>query len=164
MNLVPANPFALARTGVDFGTQVWTQYPSECGLTFYEGDDVLVTLFFQDPDDPALDMSTWEWHAQVRAAHSYGATLVAVFSVNAVYESASSTTRVEMFLPRADNTDHGTFAWEVYSVAPVDFSRFPKPADVLPEDWPPPSALRTWLWGTAEIQARSSTTDVLGAP
>jgi hypothetical protein len=152
------------------GQRIWTQYPSLCNLVFYQGDDVIIPLFFQDPNDTSLDMSNdagWAWEAQVRVTRNYESDLVHDLSTVATFippvDPAPGYTQVEMFLPRMENDVNGVYSWEIYSVGPSDLSRFPKPDDVAPEDWPPPDMLRTWLWGAAYILPRGTTTDYLPA-
>lgn len=150
------------------GHKIWTQYPSMCDLVFYQGDDAVIPLFFQDPNDPVLDMSTdagWQWFSQVRMTRNYESDLVHDFSMAALYIDGTppSYTQVEMFLPRVLNDVHGIYYWEIFSIGPRDLSRFSKPDEVAPEDWPPPDALRTWLWGRAFILPRGTSTDYLPA-
>ena len=108
------------------------------------------------------------WFAQVRRWHSYKSTLIDTFSVKASFHTgtteADEYTIVELFLPRTDNTEWGVFQWELYSISTEDYTRFPKPDDVDAADWPPPDALRTWLWGHCTIVPRTATTDYLPTP
>jgi hypothetical protein len=154
------------------GKQVWTKYPSRCDLTFYLGDDVVIPLYFQDPNN--ADMSVWQWEAQIRHYHSYNSSLFYDFSIATVLIPAEETddpdtplseafsiTEVSLFMPRMLNTIPGVFTWEMYSISPYAYSNFPIPDGVEPEDWPPDDTLRTWLYGLCTILPRGSTTDYL---
>jgi hypothetical protein len=141
-------------------------------LTFRQGDDVLIPLYLQDPENPTLDMSTWEWHAQIRVLPYYTRTLVNEFTTDAsyyppgpppAYHPTLGTTLVQMLLPRELNDFRGRYAWEMYSIGPYDFADFPQPVDwpVDAEPWPPTTALRTWLYGLCTITGRTTDTDLL---
>lgn len=152
------------------GHLLWRTTPSRCDLMFYQGDDIVIPLYFDDPallgDNMALG---YEWHSQIRVLHSYRSTLVADFVTTAKYTAGDINgvgehTLVELFLPRTTNTRWGLYRWDLYSVNPVDYSRFPKPDDVDAADWPPEDALRTWLYGLVRIAPRVSNTDFLPPP
>lgn len=152
------------------GHRIWSQVPAAVDLIFWQGDDIVIPFYFNDPavlsDDMALN---YAWYAQVRRLHSYKSTLIADFVTKAVYHPSTTVpaseadeyTMVELFLPRSENVYSGCYRWELYSVALEDWSRFPKPADVDPADWPPPDALRTWLYGRCMIVPRVASTDML---
>ena len=156
----------------DDGRRIWTQYPSACHLVFYQGDDVVIPLFFADPNGLNNDMSDdagWNWIGQIRYARTYARPLIAEFSTVATYvlpdivpdPDVPGYTQVELFLPRSENDTMGVYRWELYSISPADYARFPRPLDMPAEDWPPLDTLRTWLWGRAYILPRGSTTDFL---
>jgi hypothetical protein len=148
------------------GHLLWRTTPSRCDLMFYQGDDIVIPLYFDDPSLTGDDMELgYEWHAQIRVLHSYRSTLVADFVTSADYTSGvDEATMVELFLPRSMNDRWGLYRWDLYSIHPVDYSRFPKPDDVDAADWPPPDTLRTWLYGLAKIAPRVSDTDFLPPP
>jgi hypothetical protein len=164
----PTSSSGSSSTSAD-GRTVWTRYPFQCDLSFYQGDDVVVTLQLQDPNNPDVDMSdtnTWQWFAQIRARHSYTSTLINDFSVDSYFVPAAppnaAMTVVQLFLPRELNTHRGIFDWELYSISNFDYANFPKPADwPTDEVWPPTDTLKTWLWGNCTIVPRTSTTDEL---
>jgi hypothetical protein len=138
------------------GHIIWRQTPAAVDLIFWQGDDIVIPFYFNDPavlsDDMALN---YVWYAQIRRWHNYRSSLIGDFVTKAVYHpgatEADEYTMVECFLPRTENVYSGCFRWELYSIALEDWSRFPKPDDVDVADWPPPDALRTWLWGRCYI-------------
>lgn len=149
------------------GHLLWQQTPSRCDLLFYQGDDVIIPLYFNDKSLLGDDMSDQKWIAQIRIVHRYTSKLIAEFVTAATYnpgdgDEETEHTMVEMFLPRAANKTFGQFRWDLYSVDSADLTRFPMPVN-LPEDevWPPPDALRTWLYGQCTIAPRVTSTDVL---
>src|SRR5262245_7932644 len=97
------------------GYPLWQNTPSRVDLIFYQGDDVILPLYFNDPDLTGDDMSSLEWFAEIRVIHSYRSTLVGRFSIAAVYHPDSNPadeiddeyTKVELFLPREDNANCG---------------------------------------------------------
>ncbi|HVQ18007.1 MAG TPA: hypothetical protein VMT27_03095, partial [Actinomycetes bacterium] len=147
------------------GHKLWERTPSRCDLLFYQGDDIVIPLYFNDPSLADDDMSLHEWHAQIRVLHRYQSRLVADFVTTASFHTGTDETdeytMVELFLPRSDNLYYGQYRWDLYSISDADLSRFPKPEDVLAADWPPPDALRTWLYGIATIAPRVTDTDFL---
>lgn len=160
-------------TSLTSGDISWERFPSECEISFYQGDDVIVPLYIQDPNNPSSDMSDqnqWEWHAQVRVMHYFRTPLVFNFNVDSTYYPPSPTmpigkTLVQLFLPRETNRYWGDFEWELYSISPYSYSNFPRPADWPPaETWPPTTGLRTWLYGACKVLPRTSSTDVLPLP
>ena len=147
------------------GHKLWERTPSRCDLLFYQGDDVVIPLYFNDPTIANDDMSLHEWHAQIRVLHRYQSRLVGEFATTAeFYTGADETdeyTMVELFLPRSENLYYGQYRWDLYSISDADLSRFPKPEDVDAADWPPTDALRTWLYGVVNIAPRVTDTDYL---
>lgn len=171
----PPSPFiasgASAGSSASGDTQVWSNYPSRCDLTWYQGDDVMIPLYFDNPAD--LDMSDqdgYEWHAEVRVLHSYRSTLVNTFSIDSTAippdteAGTPGVTRVSMFLPRSENIYTGKFRWDLYSLSPIegDMSEYP-PLPDAPTPWPPTTTLRTWLYGVVMIYPRVTGTDFLPA-
>jgi len=160
---VPLIPTEQATTSD--GHTLWQTTPSRCDLLFYQGDDIIIPLYFNDPVASGDDRSNQTWFAQIRAIHSYRSTLIGEFLTTAVYHPGESEadeyTMVELFLPRGDNDRWGTYHWDLYSVADTDLSRFPKPEGVDDLDWPPPDMVRTWLFGQANIVPRVTSTDML---
>jgi hypothetical protein len=152
------------------GPDRWTAYPDRLDLIVYEGDDVQIPLYFQDPNDPTKDLSNengYQWEAEIRVIHSYNSTLVNTFAVESEYipvaegDPLSGTTKVTLFLPRLLNTYRGTFRWELASTSPYEGPVFPIPPGVDPEEWPPTDQIKTWLYGTITIVHRLTDTDVL---
>lgn len=154
------------------GYPLWSKTPTRIDLLIYQGDDVVIPLFFNDPSVLGDDMEdTFSWFSQIRARHSFRSTLVADFSVKATYHPSGTGiddpdvhdeyTKVELFLPRMFNNYSGFFEWEVYSLSSSDYARFPKPDGIDPLDWPPPDELRTWLYGVCSIVPRTTDTDYL---
>lgn len=159
---------AAALAALNPGPQTWERMPDRLDITFRQGDDVLIPLYLQDPSQPLLDMSEWEWFAQIRRMPYYTSTLVNEFTTDSLfyppgtYHPTLGTTLVQLLLPRELNDFWGRYAWEMYSLSPYDFTTFPEPAD-WPEDevWPPTTGLRTWLYGLCTIRPRTTDTDVL---
>jgi hypothetical protein len=162
-----STPSAIGGTTED-GHPIWMATPTRVDLIFYQGDDVVIPLYFDNPDITADDMSTMDWFAQIRRGHLVTRTLVADFSVAATYTAAGvdtpEYTKVEMYLPRASNDTWGSFEWEIASYGDSDLSRFPPPPGWGDEPWPPPQALKTWLFGRCYIVPRTTATDELGTP
>jgi hypothetical protein len=153
----------------DDGHIIWKALPAAVDLIFWQGDDVVIPLYFDDPTVLNDDMAAnYAWFAQIRVLHSFKSTLVNDFVTHAEYHPAnaedgtSEYTKVELFLPRDYNIYAGVFRWELYSISLQDWSRFPEPDD-WPDDvvWPPTDELRTWLYGRCSIVPRTSSTDVL---
>jgi len=147
------------------GHKLWERTPSRCDLLFYQGDDIVIPLYFNDPAVANDDMSLHEWHAQIRVLHRYQSALVAEFVTTSEFHTGTDETdeytMVELFLPRSDNLYYGQYRWDLYSISDADLSRFPKPEGVEAADWPPPDAIRTWLYGVATIAPRVTDTDFL---
>lgn len=152
------------------GQPIWANLPSRCDLVLYQGDDVVIPLYFNNPDITGDDYSTDEWVAQIHFRHSWRSSLLADFSVAASYHVSPTGTDVadvddeytvvEMYLPRASNTRWGLFEWEIASYSAMDLSRFPAPPDWDETvTWPPAQALKTWLFGRCMILPRTTTTD-----
>lgn len=158
------------------GHPIWSSVPSRCDLMFYQGDDVVIPLYINDPNITGDNFDlNFDWVAQIRVRHAYTSTLVADMSVVAEYHPASGGTdlpdvedeytQVEMYLPRTFNTRWGLFEWEIASYSTMDLSRFPAPPGWDPEaTWPPASALKTWLYGRCIVLPRTTTTDTLPTP
>jgi hypothetical protein len=150
----------------DEGYPIWQRTPSRCDLLFWQGDDVVIPLYFNDPTIANDDMATgWQWHAEIRRYHNYNSTLINDFQIAASFntgiDETDENTLVEMFLPRTENTVSGIYRWEIYSISPADFTRFPKPPAVAAAAWPPKNELRSWLYGWCKIVPRTSATDIL---
>ena len=170
---IPFYPSIVSGSGGQLGatsstdTDVWNHYPSRCDLSFYQGDDVTIPLYIEDPSDATPDMSTaWEWSAQIRVLHTYHSTLVNTFSIVDEYTAPVSQTpgytKVTMFLPRSENCYVGKYRWDLYSKSPLDAATFPRPPDVpLTDPWPPTDQIRTWLYGVVTIIPRVTSTDFL---
>jgi hypothetical protein len=143
------------------GHKLWERTPSRCDLLFYQGDDIVIPLYFNDPTIANDDMSTQEWMAQIRVFHRHRSRLVAEFRTAASFVTGTTEddeyTLVEMFLPRSENLYYGQYRWDLYSVANTDLSRFTEPGDLDP----PTDALRTWLYGECTIAPRVTSTDYL---
>jgi hypothetical protein len=144
-------------------------------LFFYQGDDVVIPLYFNNPDVTGDNYALQNWFAQIRGRHLTSSSLVADLSVAATFHPSPTGTDeagvddeytlVEMYLPRAVNTRWGSFEWEIASYIDTDLSRFPAPPgwDVATV-WPPPTALKTWLFGRCYIIPRTTATDSVGSP
>ena len=168
---IPFYPSVVSGTGSQLGSssthQTWANQPTRCDLTFYQGDDVTITLAIEDPTDLTPDFSTsWEWSAQIRAIHSYHSTLVNTFSVKDEYTAPDGQvpgfSTVTMFLPRSENVYVGRYRWDLYSKSPFTVSGLPRPPDVPDtEPWPPEDQIRTWLYGNVTILPRVTSTDFL---
>ena len=148
------------------GHKLWQRTPSRCDLLFYQGDDVVIPLYFNDPTIANDDMAAgYVWYAQVRTRHTYRSTFINQFLTSAEFVTGTTEddehTKVELFLPRTENVYFGVYRWDLYSIGPEDLARFPKPDDVDVADWPPIDALRTWLYGLCTIVPRVTSTDVL---
>ena len=150
----------------------WERSPARCDLQFYQGDDVIVTLYIQDPSNPNTDMSDqsqWMWHSQIRLWHNYRSRLVSEFIVDSSYVPPSppdiplGITKIELLLPRQENNVYGTYHWDLYSESPYSYTNFIKPDDWEGE-WPPEDGIRTWLYGEVKILPRVTSTDSLPVP
>lgn len=173
--LVPFYPPSITNGGssssstTSDGHKLWEQTPARCDLLYYQGDDVVIPLYFNDPAVLGDDMSSQTWFAQIRVIHRYQSRLVAEFVTTATYHPSviddpdvlDEYTMVELFLPRTENLHYGQYRWDLYSLSAADLSRFPKPEDVEDEDWPPADIIRTWLYGVATAAPRVTSTDVL---
>lgn len=162
---------ALALAASDSGPASWKKYPDRLDLYCYQGDDVQVPLYFQDPSDVELDMSSWEWTAQVHWYHAYYAPQLVKLSVKAEYilpedptdpdnDPTIGSTLVTLFLPRMWNRYCGVYAWDIYSTSPYQGPLFDKPDNVAPEDWLQ-DQVKTWLYGRMYVVPRVTTTDWL---
>jgi hypothetical protein len=147
------------------GHKLWERTPSRCDLLFYQGDDIVIPLYFNDPTVANDDMSSQTWFAQIRVIHRYQSRLVAEFVTTAQFNTGTDETDeytlVELLLPRDRNLYYGQYRWDLYSLSAADLTRFPKPEDVEDADWPPADMIRTWLYGVATIAPRVTDTDYL---
>lgn len=156
-----------AAGGVPSGELTWESQPDRLDISFRQGDDVVIPIPIEDP----VDMSDWEWVAQIRVLPYYTRTLVNEFTTEAEFFPADpdadppveASTMVRLFLPRELNDFRGCYAWEMYSIGPADFAGYPEPVDwpVDAEPWPPTTTLKTWYYGLCTIRARTTDTDVL---
>ena len=153
----------------------WKAYPDRLDLHVYQGDDVVVPLYFVNAADPTLDMSDWEWKAQGRIYHRYYAQPTHDFVVTAELIAPTdpdtvNQTLVTLFLPRQRNRWTGVYSWDLHSVAPYTGPPMPPQppgTDIHDDDWPPIDQLKTWVFGYFYIVPRVTTTDFLpltGAP
>lgn len=151
----------------------WKQYPDRLDLYCYQGDDVQIPLYFQDPANPTLDMSgpEWAWKSQVRVYHYYNATSVTDFVISASYIAPDpeitddlGATLISLYLPRYDNEHAGVFTWDLQSTGPFVGPAYPKPPDVADENWPLTTQVKTWLYGRLYVVPRVTTTDYLPPP
>jgi len=148
------------------GHIIWERTPARCDLLFYQGDDVIIPLYFNDPAVTGDDRSDQIWVAQIRLIHRYQSRLVTQFVTAAEYTTGDETvenTKVELFLPRSENLTFGQFRWDLYSLGSEDLSRFQSWPIGMGDDeqWPPLDVLRTWLYGIATISPRVTDTDIL---
>ena len=167
----PGSPIFTGESGstATTGPSRWTAYPDRLDLIIYEGDDVQIPLYLQDPNDPTKDLSNeggFSWEGEIRVVHSYNSTLVNTFAIESEYISDTTspyyqTTKVTLFLPRLLNVYRGTYRWELASTSPYEGPDFPKPDDVDDLDWPPTDQIKTWLYGAITIVHRLTDTDVL---
>lgn len=165
-------PVISSSTSTTTDTQVWTKAPGRLDLTWYQGDDVMIPLYFDNPEDTDMsDQDGFQWHAEVRLYHTYRSTLVNTFTIDSeaipAIPPAPAQTKVTLFLPRTENVYVGRYRWDLYSISPIteDMTEYPRPPDVpLPEVWPPTTTLRTWLYGNANIAPRVTETDALPPP
>jgi hypothetical protein len=138
------------------GHKLWERTPSRCDLLFYQGDDIVIPLYFNDPATAGDDMSLHEWVSEIRVLHRYQSTLVAEFITAAEYHAgtgeADEYTKVELFLPRDENLYYGQYRWDLHSVGDANLTRFPGGRT---------DALRTWLYGEVTIAPRVTETDAL---
>lgn len=138
------------------GHKLWQRTPSRCDLLFYQGDDIVIPLFFNDPSTANDDLSLHEWVAQIRVLHRYQSRLVAEFVTTAEFHTGTDETdeytKVELFLPRDLNLHYGQYRWDLYSIGDANLTRFPGGRT---------DALRTWLYGVANIAPRVTSTDFL---
>ena len=153
----------------------WKSYPDRLDLHWYQGDDVQIPLYFQNPGDPALDMSNendWEWKAEMRLTHRYHSAQVNEFSIEseAVAPTPPSVeptgiTKVTLYLPGKYNPYWGVWAWDLVSTSPFEGPVFPKPPDFATEEpWPPTTQTKTWLYGYVYVAPRVTQTDWLPWP
>lgn len=147
------------------------QYPDRLDLFCWQGDDFVVPLYFKDPNQPTLDMSTWKWKAQVRTQYAYNGRWVYDMAETTELIPAAETedglynqTLVHLFLPRQTNRFRGVFWWELQTQSPYtgpSMVGVPKPEEVPAADWPPTTQVKTWLYGKIYVVPRLTSTDVL---
>ena len=152
-------------------TPTWKKFPDRLDLYAYQGDDIQIPLYFQDPSDPDLDMSAYGWFGQTRICHRYRSTLINEFTITAEYAApdvgppaTAGYTLVTLFLPRVHNTVIGSYNWDLYSLSPYEGPDFPKPDDIDDADWPPLDQIKTWLFGNIYIVPRVTDTGYLTIP
>jgi hypothetical protein len=141
-------------------------YPDRLDLFIWQGDDIQIPLYFMDPANPTLDMSTWTWKAQARTWYDYYGRLVwdTVETASAATANGVTTTLVNLFVPRQVNRFRGVFWWELQSSSPYTGPSMvgqPRPDDVPATDWPPTTQVKTWLYGKLYVVPRLSSTDTL---
>lgn len=153
----------------------YKQYADRLDLYIWQGDDLVIPLYFKDPNQPDLDMSTWEWKAQVRTRHRYNARWVYDFIEVASHIQAIDTddglydqTLVQLVLPRQVNAYRGVFEWELHSTSPwtgPDMTGITQPDEVWDDtQWPPTEQVKTWLYGRLYVVPRLNSTDTLPIP
>lgn len=161
--------------GITSGTdnEDWKEYPDRLDLHVYQGDDVVVPLYFVNAADPTLDMSGWEWKAQARIYHRYYAQSTHDFVVTAELipptpPDTVNQTLVSLFLPRYRNRYTGVYSWDLHSTSPYTGPPMPVEATGLPavpdEEWPPIDQVKTWVFGYFYIVPRVTATDWLPIP
>jgi hypothetical protein len=169
-SLVPGTGGAASGTS---GTDDWKQLPGRLDLYCYQGDDVQIPLFFSDPTDWEIDMSTWEWKGQVRVIHNARSTLVHDFVTAAEYlppepsdEQPQGMTQVTLFLPHQFNVFTGRYCWDVCSTGPFDGPAYPvePPAGIEIDEWPPTTSVKTWLYGEFWVVPRVTATEWVPPP
>ena len=159
-------------SGVNATDDDWVSYPGRLDLFCYQGDDVQIPLYFQNPSDLNFDISNenlWNWKAQIRVLHTTRSTLVNEFAVESEFLPEDPTnpddlgvTKVTLFLPRTLNTYVGQFHWDLQSVSPFVGPDYPRPENYPEEEpWPPDDLIRTWLYGIIKIVPRVTATDVI---
>jgi hypothetical protein len=176
--LIPFYPSLVEGTASSASTASddWKQFPGRLDLFCYQGDDVQIPLYFQDPSDWDIDMSTvagWEWKAEVRVIHNARSTLVHEFVVAAEYippeptdEQPQGVTQVTLFLPHQLNYYTGQYHWDVQSVGPFDGPVYPTepPLGIEVDEWPPTTSIKTWLYGQFWVVPRVTATEWVPPP
>ena len=154
---------------VDTGPAQWKSYPDRLDIYVYQGDDVQVPLYFQDPTTPDFDISTgWTWESQIRFFHTYYSMQLVKLSVESEYippedpddDTSLGSTLVTLFLPRFWNRYCGVYAWDLFSTSPYVGPDFEQPDGVKDEDWLQ-DQVKTWLYGRVYVVPRVSQTDWL---
>lgn len=151
----------------------WKQYPDRLDLYVYQGDDVQIPLYFQNPAEPDTDMSAdagWVWKAQTRMFHRYYVQKVNDFTIHTEYtppdpevENDIGTTVVSLYLPRFSNRYTGVYSWDLQSTSPFEGPEYPEPP-FNDAEWPLTTQVRTWVYGYLYVVPRVSTTDYLPLP
>jgi|KBSMisStandDraft_5_1062788.scaffolds.fasta_scaffold438969_3 hypothetical protein len=162
----------VAAVGASTSDEDWKSYPDRLDLHMYQGDDVVVPLYFVNAADPTLDMSTWEWKAQARMYHRYYALSTHDFVVTTelippIPPDTINQTLVSVILPRQRNRYTGVYSWDLHSVSPYDGPTLTDPPpgpDIHDENWPPTDQVKTWLYGYFYIVPRVTSTDSLPIP
>jgi hypothetical protein len=154
------------------GSDDWKKYPDNLDLFVYQGDDVQIPLYFQDPTIPNIDLSTsYVWKGQIRVVHHYKSALVNEFTIateiippDPLDPTSLGSTLVTLFLPRFNNQYSGVYTWDLQSTSPFVGPVYPKPPDVDDEDWPMADQVKTWLYGNLHVVPRVTETDFLPVP
>jgi len=156
------------------GETAWKQYPDRFDIYVYQGDDVQIPLYFQNPVEPDSDMSTdagYVWKSQVRYFHRYYSQRVSEFTITTEYtppdteiEGDLGTTLVSLYMPRFANRYTGVYSWDLQSTSPFEGPEYPPPEHLGDGTWPLTDQLRTWLYGRIYIVPRVTTTDYLPLP
>ena len=139
----------------DDSTPIWWAEPGILHLRFTQSDDVLIELLMQDLPPDAADQTDWEWRSQIRTTFSKDSPLVAEFQTASEFipGTPASTppvpdmTQVSMFLPRKDNTQIGTFCWDLQSYSPFTAEQQAMFPDAVVADL----VCRTWVRGLVKI-------------
>ena len=163
---------AVGLTSGNGSDEDWKEYPDRLDLHVYQGDDVVVPLYFVNAADPTLDMSDWEWKAQARIYHRYYAQHTHDFVVTAELIAPTppdtvNQTLVSLVLPRQRNRYTGVYSWDLHSTSPYTgppMPVLPPGTDIHDEDWPPIDQVKTWVFGYFYIVPRVTTTDFLPIP
>ena len=163
--------------GAEADNEDWKEYPDRLDLHVYQGDDVVIPLYFVNASDPTLDMSgvDWHWKAQARIYHRYYAQPTHDFIVTTQLivplpeaESQANQTLVSLFLPRYRNRYTGVYSWDLHSTSPYTGPTMPPEATGLPavpdEEWPPIDQVKTWVFGYLYVVPRVTATDWLPIP
>ena len=165
---------ALAAASSLTGDVEWKQYPDRFNLYVYQGDDVQIPLYFQNPAEPDTDMSDeagWAWKAQTRKYHRYYAYKTFDFVISSEYTppdpedpESIGTTLVTLYIPRFSNRYTGVYSWDLQSTSPFEGPDYPEPPPFHDGIWPLTDMVRTWLYGYLYVVPRVTSTDYLPLP